>query len=44
MIIDAPNQIKRDAQIFSPEGYTIPPLDTDKDTLPKLFVDTSKKY
>ncbi|MCU0481216.1 MAG: AMP-binding protein [Anaerolineae bacterium] len=44
MVIDAPNQIKREAQIFSPSGYTIPALDNDKDTLPKLFVDTAKKY
>lgn len=44
MVIDAPNQIKREAKVFSPSGYTIPALDNDKDTLPKLFVDTSKKY
>jgi len=44
MVIDALNQTKRDTRVFTPDGYTIPSLDTDKDTLPKLFVDTSKKY
>jgi len=44
MVIDAPNQIKRESQVFTPSGYTIPELDNDKDTLPKLFVNTAKKY
>ncbi len=45
MVIDAVNtQIKREAQIFTSQGHDIPALDKDKDTIPKLFVDTSKKY
>lgn len=45
MVIDAvETPIRRDVKIYTAQGYNIPPLDKNKDTIPKLFVDTAKKY